>query len=100
MPTEEQKIARIAAGLAMSNFGCQLPNEIANHPECWSPTAWAEICSLAGHLMENSEHEEIFCEEAAMWEKQIQDVGLAAYIEQPWLKQKQYEWIHMIAAVT
>lgn len=87
---ETNKIARLAAATAISNYGFQVPRHIAENPESWAETAWAEMCSLAGHLMESDKHERMFCEEAESWENNIKKEGIEAFVEKrksrsPWM---------------
>lgn len=94
MITDKQKIARIAAILATSNLGfMHLLDESRFHlyPERWAESAEHEVCSVAGHFMENSLHEKIFGQEARSWEERITNVGLPVWLEgnlrfNPWAK--------------
>lgn len=108
---EGQKIARIAAGLAISNFGFGHGNEIGKRiferlteaPRSArevSDQAGYEICNFAGHLLESEEHEKIFIEEAESWEKQIKKMGLEKYVAQKYLQSSNYDWIRSIMAMT
>jgi hypothetical protein len=73
MFTPEQKIARVAAGMAISNLGhlgLNVKEEAltdTRYPGSWTGSAGGDVCHLAGHLMENDEHETYFTEEAEGW---------------------------------
>lgn len=73
----EQKHARLAAAFAISNMGQEVPNDVGkgNFLE-WERSSRHAVDNLAGHLMETDEHEEIFAEEAEMWDETIQRDGV------------------------
>lgn len=75
---------RIAAGLAISNMGQEVPERIyeSSEDQRWETTARSEVESLAGHLMETDEHDEIFVGEAEMWYENIKDLSLNEILRQ------------------
>ena len=83
--TEAQVIAVMAACFAVSNLGLwQFIREDSvrrmvmtnNH----MISARYAVCELAGHLMEEEEHEDLFSQEAEGWERDITKEGLRVYI--------------------
>lgn len=80
--TQEQKIARMASIMAISNMGllhfCEGRNLLSGHIV---DRAEYDVCSLAGHLIESDEHEEIFGAEAKMWEEITKKDGLEKMME-------------------
>ncbi len=76
--TEDKIINRVAAMMAVSNYGFavdvnrvlrwELPTRYDNSPR-------SEVCDLAGHLIESDEHEEMFADEAFGWRKEIIKAG-------------------------
>lgn len=83
--TEAQVIAVMAACFAVSNLGLwQFIREDSvrrmvmtnNH----MISARYAVCELAGHLMEEEEHEDLFSKEAEGWERDITAMGLRHYI--------------------
>lgn len=96
---DKTKYARAGALLAVSNMGHWhnlRPDAILCNPSGWCDEARYEVCTVAGHLMESDEHEEIFGDEAAAWEKLFTENGMEKMA-------KDYphhaEWINAIAAM-
>lgn len=93
MLTEAQLTAVMGAAYAVSNFGYGVNEDnIRRLLESKRPcdSARFAVCELAGHLMENEEHEELFGNEAEGWERDIAKTGVKAQIERwkginPWL---------------
>lgn len=77
MISQEQKLARIAAALALSNLGLVglhvTEDQILNTRFPWSVDEYSEICSLGGHLIESVDIEEMFRDEALMWRASIKN---------------------------
>ena len=97
-PTHEAKVARVAAGLAISNLGHLgtnvKPSDLLTNPKDWTGDAESDVCQLAGHLMENDDHESLFTQEAAGWADHIKndyatDLSrvAAVFTWHPWIKQ-------------
>lgn len=96
---DTQRINRAAAAMAVSNYGHGAdPSRILDwwRPNLTHGTPRAEVCDLAGHLMESDDHEEMFAEEAEGWAKTIAEAGgLVPFAEQfPHHK----EWLLKLAA--
>ena len=77
MISMDQKLARIAAGMALSNLG-HVPINITEESILdtrypWSVDEYSEICSLSGHLLESETMEEDFRDEALMWRASIKN---------------------------
>jgi hypothetical protein len=91
----EGELARVAAGLAMSNLGHEVPvDRITQSSEFqdWNETPRLAMENLAGHLCENEEHDEIFVGEAEMWHtdikgKSVNDILLTYGDRHPWIEQ-------------
>ena len=96
MTDDPRKVARVAAGMAISNYGHlggSIPVErVTDTHWGWSTDAFSEVCSVAGSIMETDEHEEMFGDEARGWEKQILEMGLEAFA----LKFSYHSWIRTI----
>lgn len=97
-PTQEAKVARVAAGLAISNLGHLginvTPGDLLANPKGWTGDAESDICQLAGHLIESDEHEALFRTEAAIWQDVLENeynadlsVMAAKFTRHPWIKQ-------------
>lgn len=85
MKTEAERIARMASLMAVSNTGHLHNLDIERATDTrwgWNPVARYDVCNIAGHLMENEDHEDYFGDEAESWEKQIREAGAEAFIEQ------------------
>lgn len=73
----DRKTARLAAAFAISNMGHQVPDDIAEGDWLdWESTPRHAIDNLAGHLMEDESHDELWAGEAEMWYDQIQSKGV------------------------
>lgn len=82
---EDQRINRAAAAMAVSNYGHGVDEARVLD---WQPdlrfgnTPRSEVEDLAGHLMENDEHEDMFAGEADSWAASIREAGgLAPFAE-------------------
>lgn len=101
MKTKEEKIARIAALLAVSNLGhfhnIKVDDFTKEDTIMWSGDPYSDVCMIAGHLMENDEHEEYFGEEARMWHERfiVRHTPRMIADEFPW----HAEWINKIAEI-
>lgn len=88
-PTEKQKIARVAAGLAVSNFGMSVPESVTRCVNPWPDHAEYSVADIAAQYCESDEHLKMFEEEAIGWEKEIQKIGLEqaakTYSWHPWI---------------
>lgn len=73
-----KKRARMAACIALSNFGYDVPLTAAHHPERWSTDPAREIDEIGGHYYENDEAEALFHDEARMW---MTYVATTPYVE-------------------
>lgn len=74
-----QKVARMASLMAISNMGLLHPNYFGNRDYLQEPFgdhAEYDIMSIAGHFIETDEIEEGFIAEARMWEEEVGKVGL------------------------
>lgn len=83
MLTEKQLAAVMAAAYAVSNLGHGVNEDrIRELLERKRPCEDARFAvgELAGHLMENDEHENLFGEEAEMWEQGILRDGVRHWI--------------------
>lgn len=83
MDITTQKINRAAAAMAVSNYGHGADEDRILR---WKPhmrfmnSPRSEVEDLAGHLMENEEHEEMFAGEAESWaDTIIRDGGLVKF---------------------
>lgn len=90
MKTNPIITARLAAGMAISNMGQEVPAYISDRPKNWSPSVEYTVCDLAGHIMETDEHEDIFVGEAKGWLKYIRKEGYANLLKNhgphcPWI---------------
>lgn len=96
MTDDPRKIARVAAGMAISNYGHlggSVPvDRVTDTRWSWSTDAFSEVCNVAGNIIESDEHEEMFGDEAEGWEKQIREVGLEAFAE----RFSYHSWIRTI----
>lgn len=106
MKTRAEKIARIAALFAVSNLGhfhnIKVEKYINDDPNpsprgrAWSDDAYSEVCGIAGHLMENEEHEQYFGDEARGWQETFKDTSIEDIAKQyKWHS----EWLLKIAAI-
>jgi len=92
MVSMDQKLARIAAGLALSNLGLVgvhiTEDQILATHFPWSVDEYSEVCSLGGHLIESDDMEETFRDEAIMWRASIKNKKfLALYAKsRPWVQ--------------
>jgi len=97
MADDPRKIARLAAAMAISNYGHLGLNvsvdEVLETRWKWSDSAESEVCSLAGRLMECDDHEVMFCQEARSWEKTITGYGLRGFAD---LYPHHKEWIEKL----
>lgn len=86
MITEQQKIARMASIMAVSNLGHLHNINLDQNTDfkLFKPadSARYDVCHVAGHLMESDDHEDMFGEEAEGWEKRIRKAGFEAFVEQ------------------
>lgn len=77
MSDDPRKIHRVAAAMAVSNYGHLGLTVPVSRVTDWTPSkpqhssARSEVCDLAGNIMETDEHEEMFAGEADSWESQI-----------------------------
>lgn len=93
----DSELCWIAAGLAMSNLGHEVPQEeivqSANEDDTRYPTTVRlAMEGLTGHLSENEEMDELFVGEAEMWHTQIQGQSLNYILmtygdRHPWIEQ-------------
>lgn len=86
MLTEAQKIARIASLMAVSNLG-HLHNINLGRVTDFSrfkpaDNARYDVCTVAGHLIESDDHEDMFSEEAESWEQRFREAGFEAFVNQ------------------
>jgi len=107
MKTKEQKIARIAALFAVSNLGqfhmIKVEQWIVDDQPAprmrsqWTGNAYSDVCMIAGHLMENDEHEHYFGDEATGWVKELSQIGDIKLIAERWPHHS--EWLLKIDAM-
>lgn len=89
--TREHKIARIAAGLGISNCGCgnHINDRMTISP--WTGVAGYDAVSLATPLIENEAMEEMFFKEAESWHSIIGGLKdeelISQYKHQPWVSE-------------
>lgn len=82
----DQKRARIAAMMAVSNMGQLGFNVTIKQVLNWTPntrfpgSAEDEVIQLAGHLIEDEEQEGIFAYEAEGWDKEIKKIGFEQFM--------------------
>ena len=75
--TDIRKINRVAAAMAVSNFGLLGGSVPINRVTNWKPinvrysSAASDVCDIAGGVIETDEHESIFIEEAERWAETI-----------------------------
>ena len=85
MITEQQKIARMASIMAVSNLGHLHNIDLERNTDFsrFKPAESAryDVCQVAGHLIESDDHEDMFSEEAEGWEQQIRKAGVEAFID-------------------
>lgn len=80
MSDDPRKIHRVAAAMAVSNYGHLGLNVPVSRVTSWKPnkpqysSSRQEVCDLAGSIMETDEHEEMFADEAEGWENTIRDL--------------------------
>lgn len=94
--TELQLIAVMSAAFAVSNYGHMLDEDrlrrMVEYDRNMTSARYA-VCELAGHLMENDDHEEMFTKEAEGWEEEITKDGLRAWITQWRGYGSMYDWM-------
>lgn len=79
MSDDPRKIHRVAAAMAVSNYGHLGLSIPVSSVTRWTPSkpeyssARQEVCDLAGSIMETDEHEEVFAGEAESWETTIRE---------------------------
>lgn len=93
--SEASLIAVAAAAMAISNYGHPVPVDSIR----WLLKGTGEmqagyvVCELAGHLMENEDHETVFVEEAEMWVPTVEEKGLRN-MHLTWPRHK--EWLDLL----
>ena len=84
MITEQQKIARMASIMAVSNLGHLHNINLERNTDfrLFKPAESAryDVLQVAGHLIECDDHEDYFGDEAEGWETQIRKAGVEAFI--------------------
>lgn len=83
-------VARLSAGLAISNMGQEVPASIANNPERWNDSPASTVVQLWGHNMETDEHERMFTKDANWFANNIRQNGIEAILAKhgvtcPWI---------------
>jgi hypothetical protein len=72
----EQTLSRIAAMLAISNYGLGVHiSDWVGRPSNWADNPENEVENAGGHFMESDEHEEMFRGEARSWYEQIKHLS-------------------------
>lgn len=84
-------VARLSAGMAISNMGQEVPDDIATHPGGWSTSPAATIIHLWGNNIETDEQERMFTKDANWFANTIRQNGLEAILAKhgmtcPWIE--------------